>query len=650
MRHQKAFEMLRKMLSGTDTLVHYDVNKEIIMSCDASQFGLGAVLEHVMEDGSVRPVMFASRTMNVHERNYGQIDKEAAAIVFGLKKFHQFISGRKITIRTDHKPLLGLFEPKKPIPNVISPRMLRWALLLNSYDYSIQYVEGKKLGNADALSRWPSRDQSSEEEYLGVLLIEETPSDLELSASEVAKLTTKDKTLSKVLYWIRNGWPSKVDAEYKGYWQKRNEISEYKNCILWGNRVIIPDKMRPYILQELHSNHDGIVITKAIARSYFWWPAIDKEIESLVNKCETCAENRNMPAQVSHKWIRPEKAWSRLHIDYAGPFQGKTFLILIDAYSKWPEVKIVPDMSSGTLINVLRDIFAEQGLPDTLVSDNGRSFISDQFKEFLSTNGIRQILTPPYHPASNGQAERTVQTVKNKLKKQSTLPWNIKLPTILYGLRTTPNSTNDKSPAELLNCRRFRTKFDHLNPLIFKNQEETQVCDENENTEVRSFQMGQTVYFRNYSSGPRWLKGVIEKRQGICRYIIRWNGKLMKRHINQIQGHGGEARDIRQNTSENTGPEIIHDTEASKTCEDSDDDEDINVKLNATPPASQWADIIGISGPQDYTFNQSQERIPPTNKRVRSPSSPQNMEAKRLAIDSYESLSESDYEQTEDSN
>lgn len=162
----------------------------------------------------------------------------------------------------------------------------------------------------------------------------------------------------------------------------------------------------------------------------------------MIRKCEICAENRNMPAKVTHHWIRPNKPWSRLHIDYAGPFQGKTFLILVDAYSKWPEVKIVPDMSSTTLIKTLREIFTEQGLPDNiLVSDNGRSFVSEEFQNYLKINGIRHILVPPYHPASNGQAERTVQTIKNKLKKQSNMPWHLKIPKILYGLRTIPNRT-----------------------------------------------------------------------------------------------------------------------------------------------------------------------------------------------------------------
>lgn len=203
--------------------------------------------------------------------------------------------------------------------------------------------------------------------------------------------------------------------------------------------MVLPEIMRPKVIEELHKNHDGIVITKAMARSYFWWPAIDKQIEEVVKDCHVCAENRNMPPKVSHQWIKPGKAWSRLHIDYAGPFQGKTFLILIDAFSKWPEVKIVPDMSSGTLIRILRDIFAQQGLPDTIVSDNGRSFVSEEFQRYLESMGIKQVLAAPYHPATNGQAERTVQTVKSKLKKLTGGSWEVRLATMLYGLRTSPN-------------------------------------------------------------------------------------------------------------------------------------------------------------------------------------------------------------------
>ncbi|XP_047988541.1 uncharacterized protein K02A2.6-like [Leguminivora glycinivorella] len=468
---QQAFSLLKRMLTAGDTLVHYDLKKPVVITCDASQYGLGAVLEHRMEDGSLRPIMFASRTMSSHERNYSQIDKEAAAIIFAVQKFYAYIFGRKVVIQTDHKPLLGIFDPKKPIPNVISPRMLRWALLLNSYDYELKYVEGKKIGNADALSRWPAPESTEKEEELqevNVLFLNETPVELQMTAKEVAKLSKTDGVLAKVMFWIRNGWPSTVEEKYRDFHVRRDELTEYKDCILWGGRVIVPLKLRESVLKELHSNHDGIVITKAIARSYFWWPGLDRDIESLIQNCQTCKEVRNMPAKVTHRWITPPKAWSRLHIDFAGPFMGKVFLVLIDSYSKWPEVKIVSDQSSSMVINKLDEIFAEQGLPDTIVSDNGKAFASEEICQYFKNNGIRHILVPPYHPASNGQAERTVQTLKLKLKKMSHIPWATRLHKILYGLRTTPSSVTGKTPAELLNNRRFRTNFDRLHPFLFK--------------------------------------------------------------------------------------------------------------------------------------------------------------------------------------
>ena len=118
-----------------------------------------------------------------------------------------------------------------------------------------------------------------------------------------------------------------------------------------------------------------------------------------------------------HPWEWPSRPWARVHIDHAGPFQGKLFLLLVDAHSKWMEVHIVPSTSAEATIAKLRNIFATFGLPEQLVSDNGSSFTSTEFQKFLMEKGVKQILTSPYHPSSNGLAERAVQTFKNAVKK-----------------------------------------------------------------------------------------------------------------------------------------------------------------------------------------------------------------------------------------
>ncbi|CAK1591615.1 unnamed protein product [Parnassius mnemosyne] len=136
-REQSSFDMAKSLLAFDLTLVHYDANKPVVLTCDSSEYGVGAVLSHEMEDGQERPIAMASRTLHAHERRYSQLDKEATSIMFGIKKFHNYLMGRNFRIITDHKPLLGIFNPKKPMSNMLSPRLTRIAIALMSHDYEI---------------------------------------------------------------------------------------------------------------------------------------------------------------------------------------------------------------------------------------------------------------------------------------------------------------------------------------------------------------------------------------------------------------------------------------------------------------------------------------------------------------------------------
>ena len=143
------------MILSAKVLVHYDPNKPPILHTDALQYGLGAVMSHIMEDVPEHPIGFVSRTMNVAEKNYSQLDKEGAAVIFGLKKFHKYLFGRRFTIVTNHKPLLTLFGEEKQVPAIASPRIQRWAHILRAYEYTMQYRPGKEHMNADCFSRLP---------------------------------------------------------------------------------------------------------------------------------------------------------------------------------------------------------------------------------------------------------------------------------------------------------------------------------------------------------------------------------------------------------------------------------------------------------------------------------------------------------------
>ena len=194
---ERAFVLARSFLTSSQLLVHFDPGKELVVCCDASPYGLGAVLSHRMQDGSDRPVFYTSRSLSPAERGYSQLDKEGLAIMFAVKKFHQFLYGCRFTLHTDHKPLQHIFDRNKPVPPLASARLQRWALLLGAYDYRIEYKGAEGVRHADGLSRLPLPVSPASVPIPGetILLLQ----NLELSslnATKIKHLTDYDTVLA----------------------------------------------------------------------------------------------------------------------------------------------------------------------------------------------------------------------------------------------------------------------------------------------------------------------------------------------------------------------------------------------------------------------------------------------------------------------
>ena len=180
-----------------------------------------------------------------------------------------------------------------------------------------------------------------------------------VTVNDIHKWTKRDPLLAQVLQFVEQGWPHKCDSSLSPYSTRSTELSVLDGCILWGSRVVVPPQGQQAVLQELHSSHPGMTRMKSLARMYVWWPGLENDIEETVRLCDECQLNQsNPPLAPLSPWNWPMRPWARIHLDYAGPFQGHYFLVLIDAHSKWIEAFPATSPSSKTIIELLRSVFA----------------------------------------------------------------------------------------------------------------------------------------------------------------------------------------------------------------------------------------------------------------------------------------------------
>jgi transposase InsO family protein len=293
---------------------------------------------------------------------------------------------------------------------------------------------------------------------------------------------------------------------------------------------------------------------KAIAREHVYWPGLNSEIERLVRLCEACQEAaKKSPKSPLHPWEIPSEVFERIHTDFAGPCSdGSTYLLIVDSYSKWPEVFKMPNMSAAATVICMRSFVHRFGIPKEIVSDNGTQFRSAEFAQFCQEFGIKQTFIPPFHPQSNGQAERFVDTFKRSMKKckEEGTDWVQKM---LFAYRTTPNSAlNGRSPDELFLGRNLRTKLSLVHPeqqdkkVSFSDQPRKEYTrkmanqfDAKHGTKFVKFFNGESVFLLNYRFGKtHWLPGkIIEqvKNSPTYRVEVPSLGRTVHRHANQLR-------------------------------------------------------------------------------------------------------------------
>ena len=390
------------------------------------------------------------------------------------------------------------------------------------------------------MSRLPLPDAPShvpvpQEVALALSTLDEAP----INSDQLEKWTSADPVLSQVRRFVEQGWSEQTPREFDCYCHRKDELCVQQGVLFWGARVIIPPKGRDALLRELHDTHPGIVKMKALARSYLWWPGLDTEIERHVKDCNACQIYSRQPTVAPlHPWEWPGRTWHRIHIDYAGPFEGCMLLIIIDAHSKFIDVHIVSSATTSMTLTKLRQTFSFTGLPHIIVSDNGSCFTSDEFEQFCRANGIKHVRCSPYHPSSNGAAERAVQTVKFGLRKTK---GNLedRLYTLLARYRVTPQGTTGRAPAEFMLKTPPQTCFDLLRPSVQDKVLEKQAYDKQRHdthAAERTFMTGDSAWALHFQGKPKWMPTVIESQLGPLTFTVRLSdGRLWKRHQDHLR-------------------------------------------------------------------------------------------------------------------
>ncbi|XP_037871610.1 uncharacterized protein K02A2.6-like [Bombyx mori] len=552
----RIFEDTKKCIASSQPLIAFDEKRPLYLACDASEKGLGAVLFH--KDSNIeQPIAFASRKLRPAEMKYSVIDREALAIVFGIKKFDQYLRGTKFNLVTDHKPLIHIMGAHRNLPKLANNRLVRWALVVGSYQYDIYYRKGENNTLADCLSRLPNPEtEPSETEGLvhkiDLRLLSTRMTDLNLSEQLLMKTTSKDHILTKVCQNLKTGWrESEYNPEMKPFYRNRTELSVENKILMRQGRIVIPTALRKAILTYLHRGHPGISAMKALSRYYVWWPNLDEDIELFVKKCTRCQQNRPCnPELPVFSWSIPEEVWERIHIDFAGPFEGSYWLVLCDALSKWVEIRPMKHINTRSLCLTLDNIFCTFGLPKMIISDNGPQFTSYEFKEYCTKQSILHVTSSPYHPRTNGLAERLVRTFKNRMASVDNTNLERRLLEFLFTYRNTPHSSTGKSPAEMMFGRQLNCILSNIRPDKRRLMQYLQV-KENIRTTSPSYRPSDQVYIKTRND-KIWEPAVITSRKHKYSYIVSTPGGLEKRR------HADHIRPRESSTSETPRNERAH--------------------------------------------------------------------------------------------
>ena len=416
---EDSFEELKELLTSDRVLANYDPMKPTRIYVDDGPAGVAATVAQSYEVEGIdhpvwRPVMHTSRAKTAAEMNYGKVDGESLAVLTGIHSNKMYLYGTKFTVVVDHEPLVPMYSShSKSLPF----RVAKHKSKLRGFDFHLIYEPGLTTP-APYGSRHPPPARtynSTERAELGV----EEEEDAEIIVNRIGEVidavtlpilkhhTETDTTLQMLKKDIQAGRlrPELITTGYKGCF---NELSAKDGVILRDSRLLIPPSLRPDVLGAAHEGHAARDSMTRQLRQTVWWPGITRDIREYTASCLGCAaaENRNYPPPMIERET-PIGPWIDCSADFKGPIAGKYYFhVLIDNYSRWPEVEVVSSTNFEQLRPALDRSFSLLGIPSTITHDCGPPYQSSAWNNYAKEMGFEKRPCTPEHPEANGIAER----------------------------------------------------------------------------------------------------------------------------------------------------------------------------------------------------------------------------------------------------
>ncbi|KAL7630558.1 UNVERIFIED_CONTAM: hypothetical protein RMT77_019250 [Armadillidium vulgare] len=497
---EEALGKLKELLAQEPLLQYPDYDKEFIIVTDASKQGLGAVLLQKDEEGTERPVSFASRTLTKSEKNYSITEMEALGIVFALKKFKNMINRYPITVKCDHTAAIAIFA-KKDYP---SARLARWSLIVSDFCPRFEYIKGKKNQVADFLSRYIPEDKEdtgdveSEESEESIDYIKQESLKSVALALDAHIISMAQKTCPKLKFLYNELERGKYITGYRMF----KGMIFIKQGINY--KVYIPETLIETAIMLAHaayeSGHTGIERTLKRLKRRFYFKTMRKQVEEYCQQCHVCQVVKgNNPARARlGQYPLAETPWEKTGMDVLGPLprttQGHVYILVFKCQiTKYVELVALRNRDNTTIVRYLIErVIVNHTCPETLLSDNAGEFKGTVMKEICKKFGIKKVEIAVRTPWANSNLERVNKDIENYLRcyvKDNQKDWDQFLPLAQANINNTYNASIKSDPHFLLYGYTKRMPSELPNSSLIKDKRA-------ENTTTKADNITETLYNR----------------------------------------------------------------------------------------------------------------------------------------------------------